>query len=99
MKDAIGYYGQVVEKDENIKKMLGQFRGKSETFQLDIDEVKHFLDENIPDTQSVIKCTFEKYYKPANAAMSLVLRAGIERGTKATFDLIRESVAKINKSF
>ena len=99
VKDAITYYEVALESNTNIKDMLDQFIGKPEIYQLDIESVKHYLSAKIPDLKSVLRCTLKKNYKPANAAMSLVLRAGIEKGTKTTFDSIRESVAKINKSF
>lgn len=82
-----------------MKRLLDQFIGKPETYELKNSEVKHYLGANIPDIRSVLRQTIDLKYKPVDAAMSLVLRAGIEHGSKITFELIRQSVKKLNKSF
>lgn len=99
MEKAINAYDKAVENNEKMKLMLDQFIGKPETYQLDNAEVKRYLSSNIPDLKSVLRVdALGLIYKPVNAAMSLVLRAGIEKGTKGTFELIKESVTKINLS-
>ena len=87
----------IIKNNEKMKNMLDQFIGKPENFELKTSDVDHYLDSDIPDTKSVLRRTLDLNYKPANAAMSLLLRAGIEKGTDATLELIRESIAKINK--
>ena len=100
MEKAINAYDRAVENNEKMKLMLDQFIGKPENYQLDNAEVKRYLSSNIPDLKSVLRVdALGLRYKLSNAAMSLLLRAGIEKGSKATFELIRESVEKINKSF
>jgi hypothetical protein len=99
LKDAIYDRDVAIENNENMKKLLDQFVGKPATYQLDIRKIKYFLgSSNYPDLELVLRCSIDKNYKPLTAAMSLVLRAGIEKNAKSTFELITESVAKINKS-
>jgi hypothetical protein len=98
INDAITARNQAVENNEKMKSLLDQFVGQPETYQLDIRDLEKFLGSNIPDIKPVLRCSRQKIYKPATPAMSLVLRAGIDKNAKATFDLIRESVKKLNKS-
>ena len=84
---------------ENVKvdQLLSMFKGQPETYQLGVDDLEqHLGPKPFPDLKGVLRCTLNDIYKPATAAMSLVLRAGIEKKTDITFDLIREQVAKIN---
>jgi hypothetical protein len=98
IKDAITARNILINNNEKMKNLLDQFVGQPETYQLDIRILEHFLGSDFPDLKLVLRCSLKKFYKPASAAMSLVLRAGIDKETKATFELITESVAKINKS-
>jgi hypothetical protein len=98
IKNAIIARNYIINKNEKMKNLLDQFVGKPATYQLDVDDLEHFLGSDFPDLKLVLRCSLNKIYKPASAAMSLVLRAGIDKETKATFELITESVAKINKS-
>lgn len=90
---AIDCYDKAIENNEKLKSILDQFIGKSETFELTNNG---YFEWKIP--KSVLRRLINQNYMPTNAAMSLVLRAGIEKGSKATFELIRECVKKINKS-
>ena len=83
--------------NEKIDKLLDLFKGQSATYQLTSDIVKTYLGANIPDLKYVLRSNLDDIYTPASAAMSLVLRAGIKKNTKMTFELIKESVAKICK--
>ena len=80
-----------------MKRLLDQFIGKPETYRLENNEVKYYLGANNQNIKSVLRQTLDLKYKPVNAAMSLILRAGIEHGSEITFELIIKSVKKINK--
>lgn len=81
-----------------MKNLLDQFLEQPSTYRLDISDLQLYLDSDIQEIEPVLRSSLKQTYKPVTAAMSLVLWAGIEKNAKATFELIRESVAKINKS-
>ena len=84
-------------KNGKVDQLLSLFKDQPETYQLKVANLEqHLGSKPFPDLNGVLRCTLNDIYKPATAAMSLVLRAGIEKKTKITFDLIREQVAKIN---
>ena len=96
MTDAVNARNSAA-KDEKVHKLLELFKGQPETFQLTSDIMYEYLDATIPDLKYVLRSNLKKIYTPGSAAMSLVLRAGIEKNAKVTFELIKESVAKICK--
>ena len=98
IKDAIVARDKVIENNEKMKNLLDQFIGKPATYELDITDLQHYLGTDIPDLKPILRSSLNKIFKPATAAISLVLRAGIEKNAKATFELITQSVSKINKS-
>ena len=83
--------------NENVDKLLDIFKGQPDTYQITSDIVKMYLGPNIPDLKYLLRSNLKKIFTPASAAMSLVLRAGIKKNEKMTFELIKESVAKICK--
>lgn len=101
LTDAIYDRDVAIENNQNMKKLLEQFVGKPAIYQLDIRRIEYYLGlgaSDYPDLELVLRYSLDRIYKPVTAAMSLVLRAGIEKNAQATFELIKESVAKINKS-
>ena len=98
LNKAIRARNQAIENNENMKNLLVNFVGKPENYQLNIETIEYYLGYNIPDIKPILRTSDDKIYKPATAAMSLVLRAGIGENAESTFELIRESVAKTNIS-
>jgi hypothetical protein len=79
LTDAITARDEAIENNENMKKLLDQFVGQPATYQLHITDLQHYLGLKIPDIKPILRRSLEKIYKPATAAMSLVLRAGIDK--------------------
>lgn len=98
IKKAIGAKYEAIENNKRMKEMLDQFIGKSETYALDENQVAQCLGANNSDLSSVLRRTLNLKYKPADAAMSLVLRAGIGMDANVTLELIREYVEKVKNS-
>lgn len=98
IKNAITARDEAIENNENMKNLLDQFVGKPATYQLDISNIKYYLGSKIPDIKPILRRSLKEFFKPASPAMSLVLRADIEKNAEVTFELITKSVAKINKS-
>ena len=97
-QNAIFARDKAIENNEKMKNLLEQFIGTPAHFKLHLTYLQQFLGTDVPDLKPILRGSQYSIYKPATAAMSLVLRAGIDKQTKATFELIRENVAKINNS-
>lgn len=91
-------------EQKGAEELLQLFAGQPETYHLNRVDVKHFLGYATPNLKSVLRLSRNEdpnnpsFYTPATAAMSLVLRAGVEKNAKVSWDLIQEIVAKVNKS-
>ena len=100
MTEASHHRYSAICKNEKMEKLLDRFVGQPATFCLKEREVQSCLcSYNIEDqVKHVLRCSSDDIYKPVSATMSLLLRSGINKNAKITFDLIKESVEKINKS-
>ena len=100
MTEASHYRYLAICENDKLEKLLERFVGQPATFFLEEREVQRCLcSYDIKDqVKPVLRCSSDDIYKPVSAAMSLLLRAGINKNAKITFDLIKESVRKVNKS-
>ncbi len=96
VKNARGEYRKAIEIRDDVKKLIDLFIDQPETYYLTDAVLNKNLRPPSPDFENVLRCSLDKVYKPATAAISLVLHAGIEENAKINFDLIKHSVAKLN---
>ena len=99
MKNALYARNNVIKSNEKVKQLLELFKNQSDTFSLKNHISEKYLDSPFPEFEEVLRVSSSNnVYHPASAAMSLVLRAGLETKIKIDFDLIKTSVAKLEKN-
>ena len=100
MNEASHHRYSAICENEKLEKLLERFVGQPATYGLEESEVRNYIGScEIGDNlKYVLRLSSDNIYKPASAEMSLLLRSGINKNAKITFDLIKESVRKVNKS-
>ena len=100
MTEASHHRYSAICKNEKMEKLLERFVGQPATFCLEENEVRKYINScEIGDNlKYVLRRSSDNIYKPASAAMSLLLRSGINKNAEITFDSIRECVEKVNKT-
>ncbi len=100
ISEAIKKRNELILVDRRVEKILQKFKRQPDTYGVMIDDIQKILSPPKPDLKSVLRSVRishgDEIFKPATAAMTTVLRYGLERdpitGSSPRFEKISECV-------